>query len=110
MKINPKHNKAGANAAHEMRKTLVEQTIALLKLIGAETGQDVLFNNLLIMHERQKNGLTKTILADRICYCDNVSTPYYLVEHNGKLEGSYFMSLSNMATVYEEVYKVVRKH
>ena len=111
MKINPKHNKAVANAAHEMRKALVEQTVALLKLIGAKNGEAVLFGNLLIMYSRKKNGLTETILADRICYCEVHDTNvFYMIEHDGKFTSSHFMSLSNMETVYEEVYKVVRKH
>ena len=110
MKIHPRHNKAVAEAGHQMRKVLTEQTIELLKLIGAEDCQDVLLNNLLIMHDRKKNGLTETILADRICYCDNGSSPYYLLECNGKPTVSYYMTLSNMETVYNEVYKVVRKH
>jgi hypothetical protein len=110
MKINPKHNKAVAEAGHQMRKVLTEQTIELLKLIGAKIGSDVLFDKLLIMYERKKNGLTETILADRISYGGGRETEFYLIEHNGKFASSYYMSISNMETVYEEVYKIVRKH
>lgn len=109
MKINPKHNKAVANAAHELRKTLTEHTIALLKLIGAESGQDVVFDKILILHERKKNGIMETILVDRLCYSEN-GKPSYITEMDGKFHWSFYLSLDSMETIYDEVYKLVRKY
>ena len=112
MKINPKHNKAVAKAVHEARKVIVQQTIELLKLIDAKVGDDVVFDKPLVMFENRKNGSLRTIVADRISYFEREETPskFYLVEYKGEYSSSDLMSLSSMKKVYDEVYKIVRKH
>ena len=111
MKINPKHNKIVRDAACELRKVLVEQTIALMKMIGTEEGQTFLFEKTLILYQRGKNKLMETIIADRISYNDSGSAPYFLTEF---CDENYFcsfnMSISNLQIIYNEVYKVVRKY
>jgi len=110
MKINPKHNKIVGNAAYELRKVLVEQTIELLKLIGAEVGDDVMFDKILILHQRKNNGLTETIVADQLSYNDSGKAPYYILSLGDNLASSFFLSIDCLQVVYNEVYKVVRKH
>ena len=110
MKINPKHNKIVSNAAYELRKALVAQTIELLKLIGTEVGDDVMFDKILILHQRKKNGLTETIVADQLSYNDSGKAPYYILELGDNLASSLFLSIDCLQVVYNEVYKVVSKH
>lgn len=110
MKINHKHNKIVGNAAYELRKVLVEQTIELLKLIGAEVGDDVKFDKILILHQRKNNGLTETIVANQLSYNDSGKAPYYILELGDNLALSFFLSIDCLQVVYNEVYKVVRKY
>lgn len=111
MKINPKHNKIVGNAAHELRKVLVEQTIALMKMIGTEQGQTFTFEKPLILYERKRNGSLETIIADRVSYSESGNAPSLLTELCDKhYYFSFFMSISNLQIIYNEVYKVVRKY
>lgn len=110
MKINPKHNKIVGDAAYKLRNALEEQTIELLKLIGAETFEEVVFDKSIIMLQQRKNGLTETIIADRISYNDKGVVPYYVLELAGQYSFSYDLSISSMQRVYDEVYKIARNH
>lgn len=110
MKINPKHNKIVEIATRELRNALVGQTIELMKLIGAKTCEDVVFDKVLILHQQRKNGQTETILAGRIWYNDSGQIPFYLLELDGVYHTSFFLSISNMQLIYGEVYKLARKH
>lgn len=115
MKINPKHNKEVNNAIHQLRMTLVKETIALMRQIGADTGDDVTFDNVLIMYQRD-SGMMRTILCDRIsfAYVKNGDKDYYIVslDYGEKkyIESSLSLSLDNMKLIYDEVYKVVRRY
>lgn len=115
MKINPKHNKIVGDAAYELRRVLVEQTIALMKMIGTEQGQTFTFGKTLILYQRKKNGLLETIIADRVSYIDSGIdsgiAPYLFTELcDGNDFLSFFMSISNLQIIYDEVYKAVRKY
>ena len=111
MKINPKNLRAVTEATQTLRKTLVEQTIELMKLIGAEKCQPVTFDTTLILYQREKNGLMKTIIADRVSYDQNLETKYLIIEMDGNdFNSSLTLSLSNLQVIYNEIYKVVKRH
>lgn len=108
MKINPKYSKRVNEAAANYRKVLVEQTIELLKLIGARIGQDVMLKRTLILFEN--NGkTTETKLVNTVSYMEHEGSDSYLILTMGErhLASSLYLSLSNLQLVYNEVHKVV---
>ena len=111
MKINPKINKQVNDSVAECRKVIVEATISLLKSIGAESGQDVMFPKTLFLFQHKEN-TTETIVADRIAWCDGRGDKsFYMLEMDGKMNTSDMMlSLSSLMIVYKEVKEVVRNH
>lgn len=112
MKINPKHNRKVNEEAKIFRSILIGQTIELMKLIGCEPNSDFTFKRTLIMYQRERNGLMRTVLADKVAYDENKGgNPFLMVEsEDGWFMSSCFMSLSNLQIIYEEVYKQVRKY
>ena len=109
MKINPKINKRVNESVADCRKVLTEATIELLKKI-AEPNQVVVFNRILILYPSNGN-VTATVLADRIVFEDKTSQPFYLVYMDDEsTSSSYFLSLSNMQIIYDEVRRVIREY
>ena len=111
MKINAKINKKVNESVAECRKVIVDATIELLKSIGAESGQDVVFSKTLFLYQHKENTI-ETILADRIAWCDGRGDQsFYMIEMDGKMYTSNGMlSLSSLMVVYKEVKNVVRKY
>ena len=110
MKINSKINKRVNESVAECRKEITLSTIELLKQLGAEEGQDVVFRHTLILHNF-KQGTSETILADRIAYMmDNRNGGhFYVTQFNDEYWGSsFFLSIDNMLRIYDEVKAVVR--
>ena len=109
MKINSKINKRVNESVAECRKAITESTIELLKKLGAEVGQDVVFRHTLILHNF-KNETSETILADRIAYMDSRNgSQFYVTQFNDEYWGSsYFLSIDNMLRIYNEVKRLVR--
>lgn len=110
MKIKTKTNKRVNNAVAECRKAITESTIELLKQLGAEVGQDVVFRHTLILHNF-KNETSETILADRIAYMDSQKdgSQFYVTQFNDEYWGSScFLSIDNMLRIYDEVKCLVR--
>ena len=85
----------------------------MLKQIGAEQGQDVVFGKILILFQTKPDGTSETIVCDRIAYCDGQRS-YYVVsmgaEGNVPCHSSLFMSVSNLEAVFAEVKRVVREY
>ena len=108
MKIKTKTNKRVNNAVAECRKAITESTIELLKQLGAEVGQDVVFHHTLILHNF-KNETGETILADRIAYMDSRNgSQFYVTQFNDEYWGSScFLSIDNMLRIYDEVKRLV---
>ena len=109
MKINSKINKRVNESVAECRKVITEATIELLKKIGAEVGQDVVFRHTLILHNF-KNETSETILADRIAYMDSQNgSQFYVTQFDDEYWGSScFLSIDNMLRIYDEVRSLVR--
>ena len=109
MKINSKINKRVNESVAECRKVITEATIELLKKIGAEVGQDVVFRHTLILHNF-KNETSETILADSIAYMDSQKgSQFYVTQFNDEYWGSScFLSIDNMLRIYNEVRSLVR--
>lgn len=111
MKIDPKHNKIVRNAYNELRHIIVAQTVELAKEAKILPNDDLLFDNVLILHKTNKQGMLETIVADRMSYATNVPEPYYMLELNRKcFYSSFRLSLSNLMEVYNEVHKVISKY
>ena len=113
MKIKPSVNKNVTAAVKNCREVLVAETIGLLKQIGAEQGQDVLFRKMLFLYQHKGN-TTETILCDRIAYVENRSGNGYYMVSMGKDEyvapvSDLFLSLSSLQIIYDEVRRVVRE-
>ena len=115
MKIKPSVNKNVTAAVKNCREVLVSETIGLLKQIGAEQGQDVLFRKMLFLYQHKGN-TTETIICDRIAYCGvgRNGNGYYMVSM-GKDEyvapaSDLFLSLSSLQIIYDEVRRVVREY
>lgn len=107
MKIYAKINKRVNESVAECRKVIVEATIELMRKI-AEPGQDVVFNKILIMHQRNSANTTETLLADRIAYMDGRDgNSYYVFRMGDKYGSNIFVSLDNLMLIYNEVKKVV---
>lgn len=97
-------------AEEDYRKALVNATIELIKMIGAESGQDVAFNSNIYLFENKKNS-SSVHVADMIGYCDNKNNPYYIVYLNGEaVTSSTFLSTDNMKIIYNAVREVVRNY
>lgn len=113
MKIKSEINKRVNNAVSECRKCIIEATIELLKKIGAEVGDDVLFKKMLIMFQTKPDGTSETIVCDRITYNKRDGSDGYLMVSMGAdgdvpYYSSHFMSLSNLQIIFGEVKRVVR--
>lgn len=108
MKIKTKTNKRVNNAVAECRNAITESTIELLKQLGAEVGQDVVFRHTLILHNF-KYETSETILADRIAYMDSRNgSQFYVTQFNDEYWGSScFLSIDNMLRIYDEVKRLV---
>ena len=111
MKINPKINERVNNSVAECRKVLVDATIELLKSIGAETGQDVLFTKTLFLFQHKGN-TTETVVCDRISFGPKEEIPFLIVSMGeaGMVKSSIFMPISTLQAIYEEVREVVREY
>lgn len=110
MKINSKINKRVNESLAECRRVLTEATIELLKTIGAEEGQDVVFDNPLVLSNGDKKNITLTV-ADRIAYAGRGEEQYFIILLDSDAAGSsVFLPLSHMQTIYNEVRKIVRNY
>lgn len=109
MKINSKINKRVNESVAECRRVITEATIELLKKLGAEAVQDVVFRHTLILHNFE-NETSETILADRIAYMDSGNgSQFYYTQFNDEYWGSScFLSIDNMLRIYDEVKCLVR--
>lgn len=110
MKINPKITEKVDESVAECRKVLVDSTIELLRLIGKNGYEEVVFDKILFLFQA-RNNISETILADRIEYNMARNVDYYFVTMGSKMtHSSNELSLSNLQIIYEEVRKIVRKH
>lgn len=112
MNVNRKITKKVDESVLECRKNIVNATIELLKSIGAESGEDVLFRKTLFIFQHKEN-TTETIVCDRIMFGhDKAATQYYFVSMDGDkwCRGSYQLSLDSLNIIYKEVLKVVRAY
>jgi hypothetical protein len=114
MKIKPSVNKNVSTAVGNCREVLVTETVNLLKLIGAEQGQDVVFKKMLFLYQHKGN-TTEAIICDRIAYAGREgSQPYYIVsmgtDEYVSSVSDMFLSLSSLQTIYDEVRRVVREY
>lgn len=111
MKIKSSIGKNVGVAVTNCREVLVQETINLLKLIGAEDGQDVMLGQMLFLYQRKGN-TTETVVCDRISYGpDECSERFYFVSMEGDVmcRSSIFLSIDSLMAIYEAVRKVVRK-
>lgn len=108
MKINSKINKRVNESMAECHKVLVNAIIELLKQIGTEVGQDVLFRKTLFLFQ-SFNNTTETKIADRIAYCEREGgTSYFIISMGSDCTASdAYMNLSNLKLIYDEVRKIV---
>ena len=98
-------------AVSNCREVLVQETINLLKQIGAEDGQDVLLGQMLFLYQRKGN-TTETVVCDRIAYgSDKCASRFYFVsmDDNKMCQSSIFLSIDSLMAIYEAVRKVVRE-
>lgn len=113
MKIKPSINKNVTMAVENCHEVIVNETINLLKLIGAERGKDVPLRRVLFLFQHNGN-VTETVICSSIAYCDSGSTGYYLLsmgsENHYPYQSSDYLSLSNLLIIYEEVRRVVREY
>lgn len=111
MKIKTSIGKNVTAAMANCREVLVQETINLLKLIGAEPGQDVLLGKMLFLYQRKDN-TTETVVCDRIAYMDGRGgSPFYIVSMNDEMcQSSIFQSIDSLQAIYEAVRKVVREN
>ena len=108
MKINPKINKRVNESVADCRKVITDATIELLKMI-AEPAQDVVFDSVLIMHQRYNSRATETILANEIAYMDGRGGDgFYIIRMGERCRSSLFLSLDSLLLIYNEVKKVVQ--
>lgn len=113
-KIKQSINQNVMAAVSNCREVLVNETVNLLKVIGAEQGQDVVFRKVLFLYQHKGN-TTETIICDRISYAGREgSTPYYVVSMGMDVYYSpvsnTFLSLSSLQAIYDEVKRVVREY
>ena len=113
MKVNPKINNEVKASVEECRNKITKATIELLKKIGANQGEDVVFGRTLFLVQTKDN-VSETIVADRISYADTENCfkgSFYCISFDGEYTRSnLFLSLSNLMIVYKEVLRVVRKY
>lgn len=115
MKIKSSIGKNVTEAVRNCREVLVQETVNLLKQIGAEQGDDVLLKRMLILFQTKPDGTSETIVCNRIAYAGREgSTPYYIVSMGKDEEVPYrsdmFLSLTNLEAIYNEVRRVVREY
>ena len=110
MKIKPSVNKNVSTAVSNCREVLVTETIGLLKLIGAEEGQDVILKDILFLYQRKGN-TTETVVCDRIASSNGrQGSSYYIVSMDGEMcRSDLFLSIDSLLAIYEAVRKVVRE-
>lgn len=111
MKIKPSIGKNVNVAVSNCREVVVNETINLLKTIGAEEGQDVLLKEMLFLYQRKGN-TTETVVCDRIAYgSDKCASRFYFVsmDNNEMARSSMFLTIDSLLAIYEAVRKVVRE-
>ena len=111
MKISKELTQKVNDGVAALRKDILSATIALLKKMGHEPGEDVMLPKILIMHHENANGLTQTILADRIGFCESdTKSPYYvlMMGEDNFTAADLNLSISNMQSVYDIVLKMAR--
>lgn len=110
MKIKSSIGKNVSVAVGNCREVVVQQTIELLKTIGADEGQDVLLGQILFLYQRKGN-TTETVVCDRIAYSNGrQGSSYYIVSMDGEMcRSDLFLSIDSLLAVYEAVRKVVRE-
>lgn len=110
MKIKSSIGKNVSVAVSNCREVLVQETINLLKQIGAEEGQDVLLGQMLFLYQRKGN-TTETVVCDRIGYSSGRSgQPFYIVSMNGEMcRSSVMLTVYSLLAIYEAARKVVRE-
>lgn len=111
MKISKELTQKVNDGIAALRKDILSATIALLKKMGHESGEDVMLPKIIIMHDTASNGLTQTILADRIGFCESDSkSPFYvlMMGEDNFTASDLNLSISNMQVVYEIVLKMAR--
>ena len=111
MKIKSSIGKNVSVAVSNCREVVVQETINLLKQLGAEEGQDVLLKDILFLYQRKGN-TTETVVCDRIAYGSRRGgQPFYIVsmDDNKMCQSSIFLSIDSLLTIYEAVRKVVRE-
>ena len=95
-----------------LRKDILSATITLMKMMGFEQGEDMTLPKILILHDTDSKGLSKTILANRIGFCesDNKSPFYVLMMGEDNFTAADLnLSISNMLVVYDTILKMARK-
>ena len=109
MRIKPFINKNVTVALINCRSVLVQETVNLLKQLGAENGQDVLLKEMVFLYQRRGN-TTETVVCDRVAYDDRGGGDcYYLVSMDGgKCYSSVQLNIDSMLTIFDAVCKVVR--
>jgi hypothetical protein len=109
MKISAKHKKRVNDAIKNLRETLITETIELMKSLGAEPSQPVVFDKTIVMHTETAKGIQTTIF-DRVSYNRGIA-PFLLVENDGEsYQTSTFMSTANLERLYKEVYALAKTH
>lgn len=123
MRIRKSITKFVEDAKGNLRKELVEATIALMKQTGADRGSDVKFSGTVMLTqtrimgddaEVRSNIKTRTMMADEISYNDaereKGNTPYYILRYNGHwCASSPYLDIAELLTVYEAMRQVVRE-
>lgn len=111
MKIKTSIGKNVTAAMANCREVLVQETINLLKLIGAERGQDVMLGQMLFLFQRKDN-TTETVVCDRIAYMDGRGAPFCMVcmDDNKMCQSSMYLSIDSLQAIYDAVRKVVREN
>ena len=115
MKIKTSIGKNVSAAVANCREVLVTETVSLLKQIGAEPGQDVLFKRMLILFQTKPDGTSETVVCDRMAYAKGASGTLYYIVSMGSDEyvpprSDMFLSLDGLQAVYGEVRRVVREY
>lgn len=110
MKIKPSIGKNVSVAVSNCREVVVQETINLLKQIGAERGDEVTLGQILFLFQRKGN-TTETVVCDRIVYGEGRDGQrFYIVSMDGEMcRSDLFLSIDSLLAVYEAVRKVVRE-
>ena len=108
MKIYHKTNKQVEIVTEMCRAKIVSSIIELLKAIGVQSGQDYRLGKTLFLFKHQGN-TTQTILVNQIGWAEG-KPDYFIASMSGKNPTSdWFLSLSNLETIYVEVEHIARK-